>query len=155
MSITMRKDVCKSARPRKWRKVCCLPETNLFGPINSVHFERQIVMTVEEYETIRLIDLEGLTQEECAERMNVARTTIQRIYRDARIKLAQSLVNGDVLKIDGGDYQLYGEDEQIHRCGKCRRHRGLKKCMENENMNTVQSFENHSHDNRRCRKSEY
>jgi len=70
-------------RPRKWRKVCCLPESNLFGPLNSSDFENEIIMTVEEYETIRLIDLEDLTQEECADRMTVARTTVQKIYSEA------------------------------------------------------------------------
>jgi transcriptional regulator with XRE-family HTH domain len=80
-------------------------------------------MTVEEYETIRLIDLEGLTQEECAERMQVARATVQKIYNDARSKLAESLVNGNILKIEGGDYRLYDEGEQLSCCGRCRRKR--------------------------------
>lgn len=115
-------------RPRKWRKVCCLPENNLFGPLNGPDVEsRIIIMTVEEYETIRLIDLEGLTQEECAERMQVARATVQKIYNDARSKLAESLVNGNILKIEGGDYKLYDESEQIPGCRRCRRHRCGKK----------------------------
>ncbi|MBA1336984.1 MAG: hypothetical protein HPY66_3420 [Firmicutes bacterium] len=80
-------------------------------------------MTVEEYETIRLIDLEGLTQEECADRMDVARTTVQRIYNDARKKLAEALVNGNVLKIEGGNYKLCDEREQVYGCGRRRRHR--------------------------------
>ncbi|MDF2522024.1 MAG: putative DNA-binding protein, partial [Clostridia bacterium] len=80
-------------RPRKWRKVCCLPENNQFGPLNAVvNQEHFITMTIDEYETIRLIDLEGFTQEECAKQMNVARTTVQGIYNDARKKLAESLV---------------------------------------------------------------
>lgn len=111
-------------RPRKWRKVCCLPESDLFGPLNAPKLNSEIIiMTVEEYETIRLIDLEGMMQEECAERMNVARTTVQRIYNDARKKLAKSLVNGNILKIEGGDYKLCDENEQVYGCGRCRRHR--------------------------------
>lgn len=110
------------ARPRKWRKVCCIPESNLFGPLDALLIEDNlIIMTVEEYETIRLIDGEGLMQEECAERMDVARTTVQRIYIDARQKIADALVNGKILKIEGGDYQLYTENERIHRCGRCRK----------------------------------
>ena len=69
------------SRPVKWKKVCCLPETDLFGPLNAKNMEDGIItMSVEEYETIRLIDLEGLLQEECAESMHVARTTVQKIY---------------------------------------------------------------------------
>jgi Golgi nucleoside diphosphatase len=84
-------------------------------------------MSVEEYETIRLIDFEGLTQEECAERMQVARGTVQNIYKDARCKLAEFLVNGNILKIKGGDYKLYNDSEHIYSCGRCRRNRGGRK----------------------------
>ncbi|MEN1758934.1 DUF134 domain-containing protein [Anoxynatronum sibiricum] len=111
-------------RPRKWRRVCQLPESDLFGPQQDQRPGRKILsMTVEEYETIRLIDLEGLTQEVCADRMEVARTTVQRIYNDARKKLAASLVEGHLLKIEGGDYKLCDEVDQQMGCGRCRRHR--------------------------------
>lgn len=94
-------------RPIKWRRVCCLPENSRFGPLDApVDPEHHVCMTVDEYETIRLIDLEGMTQEECAAQMNIARTTIQGIYNEARKKLAQSLVNGKVLWIEGGEYRL-------------------------------------------------
>jgi len=83
-------------------------------------------MTVDEYEAIRLIDLEGYTQEECALQMNVARTTVQGIYSEARKKLAESLVDGKILSIEGGEYRLC---DGIAR--GCRRHRrGL--CSVNE-----------------------
>lgn len=79
-------------------------------------------MTVDEYETIRLIDLEGLTQEECAKQMNVARTTVQGIYAEARRKIAQSLVHGRVLLIEGGEYRLC--EGPGAGCGRgCHRHR--------------------------------
>ncbi len=120
-------------RPRKWRKVCCLPESNLFGPMNAPNLDNKIIiMSVEEYETIRLIDLEGLMQEECADSMNVARTTVQRIYNDARKKIAEALVNGYVLKIEGGNYKLCEDSEQVYGCGKCRRHRFAGGLNENE-----------------------
>lgn len=122
------------SRPRKWRKVCCLPETKLFGPINaSINQESFIKMTVDEYETIRLIDLEGFIQEECADQMNIARTTVQRMYNDARKKLAESLVNGKVLTIEGGDYKLCDGLEKSCGCGGCPRHRCGRGLMEEDN----------------------
>ena len=111
-------------RPRKWKKVCSLPESNLYGALNGPRADSKVIlMSVEEYETIRLIDLEKLTQEECSERMQAARTTIQRIYTLARAKVAESLVNGCVLKIEGGDYQLYDDIEKPIGCGRCQRSR--------------------------------
>lgn len=111
------------ARPVKRRKVCGLPERKKFGPLDSFHNKSEfITMTVDEYETIRLIDLEGLIQEDCAKQMNIARTTVQGIYVEARKKLAESLVNGKVIRIEGGEYRLC--DGQGHKCGStgCRRH---------------------------------
>ncbi len=109
-------------RPRKWRKVCCLPENKRFGPLEPPgNAESVINMAVDEYETIRLIDLEGFTQEECASQMNIARTTVQGIYSEARKKVAEALVNGKVLFIAGGEYRLC--DETGKTCGAgCRRH---------------------------------
>jgi len=111
-------------RPRKRRKVCFMPERTLYGPLNTNNIDSQvIIMTVDEYETIRLMDVEGMSQEECSERMNVARTTIQRVYAIARNKLARSLVNGDILKIEGGDFNLCNMDEIRNGCGRCRTRR--------------------------------
>jgi len=111
------------ARPIKCRNVCCLPEYNRFGPFGfKGNVDNYVNMTVDEYETIRLIDLEGLTQEECSIQMNVARTTIQVIYNDARKKLAESLVNGKELQIEGGEYRLCdGFEKACCRRGCCRR----------------------------------
>lgn len=76
-------------------------------------------MTVDQYESIRLIDHLGLTQEECAESMDVARTTAQRIYDEARGKLALCLVEGRGLRIEGGDYMVDESPCPGPRC--CRR----------------------------------
>ncbi len=110
-------------RPTKWRKVCCLPDSNQFGPLNTTTKGELIVMSVDEYETIRLIDLEGFTQEECAIQMNIARTTVQGIYNDARKKISESLVNGKVLRIEGGSYKICDGLEKTCACGGCYRHR--------------------------------
>lgn len=108
-----------------------MPESNLYGPLNGKSAENEVIMmAVEEYETIRLIDLEGLTQEECAERMHVARPTVQNLYKDARKKLADSLVNGTVIKIEGGDFTFYDENERMSGCGRCRRKRCGRKLTE-------------------------
>ena len=111
-------------RPRKCRMVCCLPQVNEFSPVAPTGTAcENIVMTVDEYETIRLIDYEGLSQEECAASMEVARTTAQQIYNSARQKLARILVDGVSLRIEGGDYHLYhGEGSHCGCGGACHRH---------------------------------
>jgi len=107
-------------RPRKCRKVCFLPQSSLFGPLDMDKLNGDIVfMTVDEYETIRLIDFEGMTQEECSEKMDVARTTVQRIYNDARNKLALLLVQGKILQIQGGDYKLCNPENSACGCRGC------------------------------------
>jgi len=121
------------SRPRKWRKVCCLPESNRFGPLGLPdNTENFVKMSVDEYETIRLIDLEDFTQEECANQMNVARTTVQGIYTEARKKLAQSLVNGKVLLIEGGEYQLCDRSEKACEYNGCHKHRCGRDFMNDE-----------------------
>lgn len=76
----------------------------------------EVFLTIDEYETIRLIDLEGNTQEECSRQMQVARTTVQGIYNEARHKLADAIVNGKELVISGGDYRLCDFYEK--KCGR-------------------------------------
>lgn len=92
-------------RPRKCRRVCSAPACNYFGPRDRVSSER-VVMTLDEYECIRLIDVEELTQEGCAAQMGVARTTVQAMYAEARRKLGRCLVRGFGLIIEGGEYEL-------------------------------------------------
>ena len=91
-------------RPKKCRRVCEFPQTLRFDPENPSETAVPVTLTVEEYETIRLIDKEGLSQEECGELMQIARTTVQQIYASARKKLADVLVEGLPLRIGGGDY---------------------------------------------------
>ena len=93
-------------RPPRCRRVCALPEETEFGPRRAACRGGAVVMTVDEYEAIRLIDLGGLTQEQCAAQMDVARTTVTGIYESARKKLAEAIVNGRRLRIEGGSYRV-------------------------------------------------
>ncbi len=120
-------------RPRKQRDVCCLPEISEFIPKREGSPQREIVvMTVDEYEAIRLIDNEGLSQEECSDLMNVARTTAQQIYTTARRKIARALVEGLPIKIEGGDYRICSENERYCGRGHCRRHGRPMRCIAQE-----------------------
>ncbi len=103
---------------RKRRRICSLPKNNKYGPLGRKAGQSNdfINMSIDEYEAIRLIDYEGFDQEECAIQMNVARTTVQGIYAKARKKIAQSIVTGKVLLIDGGNYQLC--NDRIRGCGR-------------------------------------
>lgn len=110
-------------RPKKCRKVCQMPQIREFRPVGENPDEPAVVLTVDEYEAIRLIDKEGFSQEECSSYMQVARTTAQLIYNSARKKLADALVYGLPLRIEGGDYQLCDGKEEYCGCGGCRKHR--------------------------------
>lgn len=130
-------------RPRKWRRVCCLPESNRFGPLDMrTDADDTVGMTVDEYETIRLIDLDGFTQEQCADQMDISRTTVQGIYGSARKKLAQSLVSGKVLLIEGGEYHLCDGKGRGCAGAGCRRHQYGKR-IENTENGMEDSYENH------------
>ncbi|MDD3478603.1 MAG: DUF134 domain-containing protein, partial [Candidatus Izemoplasmatales bacterium] len=81
-------------RPQKKRSVCMLPPHHRFGPYAEGRIAETVILTIDELETIRLIDFEDYNQEETAKQMLVARTTVQRIYNDARKKIAEALVGG-------------------------------------------------------------
>ena len=97
------------ARPVKARRICGIPGRMRFGPLEAgtgPETDQMISLTLEEYETIRLIDYLGCTQEECADQMGVARTTVQAVYQSARMKIAAMLVEGSALSICGGNYEV-------------------------------------------------
>ena len=92
-------------RPQKSRRICCYPDYWSFAPDLDKATDT-VTMTLDEFETIRLIDYQGKTQEQCANEMNVARTTVTAIYDSARKKLSHALVEGRRIVISGGNYTL-------------------------------------------------
>ncbi|HCW79962.1 MAG TPA: hypothetical protein DG942_02510 [Ruminococcaceae bacterium] len=93
------------ARPVKWRKIENVPAVQFFVPAEAgLDAVPENILKIEEIEAIRLKDLEGLEQEECAEKMEVSRPTFQRILISARQKIADSLINGKAIHIEGGNF---------------------------------------------------
>lgn len=114
------------SRPRKCRKVCHLPPVEEFTANGGAENE-PIVLTVDEYECLRLADYQGFSQEDCAAYMQVSRATVQLIYNAARKKLAGALVKGKDIRIAGGEYRLCDGKESACGCGGCEKHHGMEK----------------------------
>jgi predicted DNA-binding protein (UPF0251 family) len=94
-------------RPPKWRTVEQFPSCTYFKPAGIPLRELgEVCLYVEELEALRLKDLVCLDQEACAEKMKIARTTFQRILCAARAKVAEALVTGKAIRVEGGKYML-------------------------------------------------
>lgn len=106
-------------RPVCRRRVGCTPNTRYFKPrgipLSSLE---EVVLSVDEFEAIRLADMEGMYQKQAAEEMNVSRQTFGRIIESAHKKVAQALVNGMALKIEGGNVEM--SDIRKFECYDCR-----------------------------------
>ncbi len=106
------------ARPKKCRRVCMEPSYDSFIP-GGIPSDGIVKLSVDEYETIRLIDYEKMTQEQCAIQMEIARTTVTDIYTQARYKIADSLIHGKRLIIAGGNYTVCNHEMKCGNSGKC------------------------------------
>ena len=115
------------ARPQRCRRVCREPEYLSFRPDEGLE-SGEVQLNIDEYEVLRLVDYERLTHAQCAAQMDISRTTVTEIYDSARQKIADCLVNGKHLVIEGGNYRLCdGSANDICGCG----------CGRNEEKNTV------------------
>jgi len=98
------------ARQPKCRHVEFIPAVTSFKPAGIPRMcIEEVILLVEEAEAIRLKDYLGLEQEECAQNMKISRPTFQRILVEGRAKIADALVNGKSIRIEGGDYCLGGK----------------------------------------------
>ena len=94
-------------RQPRWRRVNFMPQVTYFKPARIPLANLQEVrLSVEEAEAIRLKDLEGLEQEECAQKMNISRPTFSRVLSSGRQKVANALLNGKAIRIEGGNFEM-------------------------------------------------
>ncbi|MBA7577557.1 MAG: DUF134 domain-containing protein [Dehalococcoidia bacterium] len=94
-------------RPPKFRRVAFLPEATYFKPAGiPLRNLSEVRLSIEEAEAIRLKDLEGLEQEASAQKMNVSRSTFQRVLASARQKIADALLKGKAIRIEGGNFEI-------------------------------------------------
>lgn len=134
-------------RPQKARRVCAVPAVKGFAPLGAPAGGGPVALSVDEYEALRLIDLEGLTQEQCAAQMDVARTTVQAVYSAARAKVADALVNGRALVIEGGCYRVCPRAPGCpRRAGGCRRARCAAACPGHEDREQTKGSMNDEQD---------
>ncbi len=106
------------ARPPRCRYVSQEPAASYFKPRGIPLWQLEdVVMTLDEFEALRLADLDGLYQEQAAERMNVSRPTFGRIIDSAHRKVAEALVKSKALRIEGGNFVM--SDMRAFRCGDC------------------------------------
>ena len=111
-------------RPKCCRQVGEIPEKICFRPEGVISScPKEVLLNLDEYESLRLADLEGLYQEQAASRMNVSRPTFGRIVEAARRKVADAIVNGKTLRIEGGPVSI--EAGGTTRCPRCHRALGL------------------------------
>jgi len=108
-------------RPRRCRRVVDLPNFAVFKPAGVPKRSlSEVVLTVDEFEALRLADYECLYQQQAAESMAVSRQTFGRIVESARRKVAKALVEGCAMRIEGGDVRMAEMAEtRSFECGQC------------------------------------
>lgn len=131
------------ARPRRCRRICEEPAYDQFIPRGFAGGEG-ILLSVDEYEVIRLIDYERFTHEQCGRQMDISRTTVTEIYASARRKLADCIVNGRPLSISGGHYHLCNGDGLCHNrsCKKTGVRNIIMKKKGEQEMRIAVTYEN-------------
>jgi predicted DNA-binding protein (UPF0251 family)/DNA-directed RNA polymerase subunit RPC12/RpoP len=106
-------------RPQKHRRVAFNPEISYFKPrgIPMMQLE-EVRLTVDEREAIRLSDLLGMSHEEAGRCMGVSRATFGRIIQKGRKIIADALINGKAINVEGGNYRIVNQS-RIFKCKNC------------------------------------
>jgi len=116
------------ARPRKCRNICNPPKMEGFKPYGMQKCDQgPLILKYEEFESIRLIDYDLLSQDLAAKQMNISRPTFTRVYNKALKTIAKAFVEGKVIEIEGGNFHF---EHDWYKCKKC--------------FKLIQGIENHS-----------
>ena len=109
-------------RPQKDRFVAFKPNTSYFKPRGIPMLDLdEVRLTVDEREAIRLSDLQGLSHEEAGRCMGVSRATFGRIIQRARKAVADAIINGKAINIEGGNFKMV-DAARFFRCHHCSHH---------------------------------
>jgi uncharacterized protein len=110
------------ARPKRLRRLACTPPAHFFHPSGTegqTASKDAVILTMDEFESLRLADLECHSQVEAAKKMGVSRATFGRIVESGRSKVAKALVYGYRIEISGGAF-MFGRGRHL-QCPRCRR----------------------------------
>lgn len=104
-------------RPQKNRKVCNPPKMQGYKPFGIAFCATEhVILQYDEYESIKLVNYNNISQEDAADSMNISRPTLTRIYNSALTKIAQAFVEGKSIIIEGGNIQF---ENDWYKCKKC------------------------------------
>lgn len=108
------------SRPRRCRRVYFKPNITFFKPAGiRLNELDETILTVDEFEAVRLKDFQSIEQEQAAKKMNISQPTFHRLLLSARKKIADAIVNGKAIKIQGGIYKIVQERMKKFKCYEC------------------------------------
>lgn len=131
-------------RPQRRRRICGEPKFTCFN--TEKQNPDEVFLTLDEYETIRLVDFEKLTHGECAAQMEISRTTVTEIHESARYKIADCIVNGKRIRIEGGKYRICDGTTPCPHFNRCKtissQSPNTAKAQGEKNMKIAVTYEN-------------
>jgi uncharacterized protein len=117
LSLIIKYNLILMSRPVRNRRICNPPRMAGFRPFGMPIYELEsIKLQYDEYESIKLVDYEDLSQDLAAEKMNISRPTLTRIHNNALKKTARAFVEGLAIEIEGGKVEF---EKEWFKCNKC------------------------------------
>ncbi|MCK5450095.1 DUF134 domain-containing protein [Candidatus Pacearchaeota archaeon] len=106
-------------RPRRIKRIFFQPDVTYFKPIGiPLSHLRETVLSFDEIEAIRLIDSEGMGQTKASKKMKISQSTLSRLLKDGRRKIADAITKGYSIKIQGGNFKMVQPTERGQGLGR-------------------------------------